>query len=43
MGFSYQKTYNFFLNQMDNNIRALISDLKAAMEKKTTGTKNGNW
>jgi hypothetical protein len=43
MGISYQKTYNYYLYQMDNNIKDLISDLKSAMMTKTTNTKNDDW
>jgi hypothetical protein len=43
MGMSYQKTYNYYLYQMDNNIKDLISDLKAAMTTKATNTKKDEW
>jgi len=41
MGMSYQKTYNYYLYQMDNNIKDLISELKAAMV--TKDTKKEEW
>jgi len=43
MGMSYQKTYNYYLYQMDNNIKELISDLKASMTTKATNTKKEDW
>ena len=43
MGVSYQKIYNYYLSQMDNNIKDLISGLKAAMSTKTTNTKKDDW
>jgi hypothetical protein len=43
MGFSYQKTYNYYLFQMDNNIKELVSDLKAAMTTNLTNTKKDDW
>ena len=43
MGVSYQKIYNYYLAQMDNNIKDLISGLKAAMSTKTTNTKKDDW
>jgi hypothetical protein len=43
MGVSYQKTFNYYLFQMDNNIKNLIVDLKAAMIVKVANTKKDNW
>jgi hypothetical protein len=43
MGMSYQKTYNYYLYQMDNNIRDLIADLKKAMATKSTNSNNEDW
>jgi hypothetical protein len=39
-GYSYKRTYENYLIQMDNDIRALVSDLENAM---TTKTKNNEW
>ena len=39
-GISMQKTYNQILNDMDNNIRKLIGDLKSVMAKKPTPKKD---
>lgn len=39
-GNSYKRTYERYIFQMDENIKALVSDLKAAM---TTKTKNEEW
>ena len=43
MGISHQKTYNYYLFQMDNNIKDLLSDLKSAMTTKETNTKKDDW
>jgi len=43
MGTSHQKTYNYYLYQMDINVKELISDLKAAMSSKSTNTKKDDW
>jgi hypothetical protein len=43
MGMSYQKTYNYYLYQMDNNIKDLIFNLKASMTTKATNTKKDDW
>jgi hypothetical protein len=40
---SYDKTYELYLFQMDENIKALVSDLKAAMKTKATNTKKEDW
>jgi hypothetical protein len=40
---SYQKYYNYCLYQMDNNIKDLITDLKAAMTRKATNSKKDDW
>lgn len=42
MGISYQKTYNYYLYQVDDNIKTLISDLKSAMAS-SSGSKNNEW
>lgn len=43
MGISYQKTYNYYLYQLDNNIKALIAELKAAMTTKASNNKEEEW
>jgi hypothetical protein len=43
MGISYQKYYNYCLYQMDNNIKDLIKDLKAAMTTKATNSMKDDW
>jgi hypothetical protein len=43
MGMSYQKTFNYYLTQMDENIKDLILDLKATMSKKTEVKKKDDW
>ena len=43
LGFSRQSTYNYYLFQMDNNIKSLIVDLKTAMAVKGEGLNNDNW
>jgi hypothetical protein len=43
MGVSYQKTYNYYLYQMDNNIKDLIADLKAAMTTNATNKNKDEW
>lgn len=43
MGMSYQKTYNNYLSQMDNNIKSLISDLKNSMLTKASGVTSDDW
>ena len=43
MGMSYQKTYNYYLYQMDNNIKGLIADLKKTMATKTTNSSTEEW
>jgi hypothetical protein len=43
MGMSYQKTYNYYLFQMNNNVINLITDLKSSMKTKTTNTKKDDW
>jgi hypothetical protein len=43
MGISYQKTYNYYLYQMDKNIKNLIIELKDAMITKTINTKKDDW
>ena len=40
---SYKKTYELYLVQMDENIKALVSDLKTAMKTKATNTKKEDW
>ncbi len=42
MGMSYQKTYNYYLYQMDNNIKDLILNLKENM-KVSTNIKKDEW
>jgi hypothetical protein len=42
-GNSYKRTYERFLFQMDENIKALIEDLKEAMTIKVTNTKKDDW
>lgn len=39
-GISHQKAYNYYLYVMDNNTKDLITDLKSAMNTKTTITKD---
>jgi hypothetical protein len=34
MGVSYQKTYNYYLLQLDSNIKSIITSLKTAMNNK---------
>lgn len=34
VGISYQTTYDYYLNQMNSNIRSLIVDLKTSMDTK---------
>ena len=43
MGISYQKTYNYYLHQVDENINALVSDLKSALSNKIKNTESDNW
>lgn len=43
MGISLQKMYNYYLYQLDNNIKALVADLKTAMATKASSIKNDNW
>lgn len=42
IGMSYQKTYNYYLFQMNNNINALVEDLKLSMLSKSKNN-NDNW
>ena len=42
-GISMQKNYNSCLCQLDNNIRGLISDLKAAMATKPQNSEKDKW
>jgi len=42
MGISYQKTYNYYLLQMDRNITVLVEDLKLSMLSKSKNN-NDNW
>jgi len=42
LGFSYQKTFDYYLHQMDNNINNLIGNLKTSMNAITT-SKNDDW
>ena len=42
-GMSYNKTYELYLFQTDENIKALVSDLKTAMKTKATNTKKEDW
>lgn len=43
MGISYQKTFNYYLSQMDENVKGLIADLKATMGKKAEEKKKDDW
>lgn len=43
LGVSYQKQYNGYLNTMNDNINALIADLKNAMSINTTSITNDDW
>lgn len=43
MGISYQKTFNYYLTQMDENAKDLITDLKNSMNTKSSGKKNDDW
>lgn len=43
MGVSYQKTFNYYLVQVDQNIKDLISDLKVTMSRKTEEKKKDDW
>ena len=43
MGISYQKTFNYYLTQLDENIKSLIIDLKATMSKKADVKKKDDW
>jgi len=43
MGISYQKTFNYYLFQMDRDIKVLISDLKSSMIKNVVATNKDNW
>lgn len=43
MGISYQKTFNYYLTQMDENVKGLIADLKATMSKKAEERKKDDW
>lgn len=40
---SYQKTFNYYLSQMDENIKALILNMKENMSKQNTTGKKDNW
>jgi len=40
MGFSYQKIYNYYLNQMNDNITELVVDLKRAMITNAVSSQN---
>lgn len=42
-GMSYNKTYELYLFQMDENIKSLVSDLKNYMKTKATNTKKDDW
>jgi hypothetical protein len=42
-GMSYKNTYGLYLFQMDENIKALVFDLKTAMKTKATNTKKEDW
>jgi hypothetical protein len=41
MGFSYQKTFNQLLYEMNNNANSLVASIKKGME--TSVTKKGDW
>jgi hypothetical protein len=43
MGMSYQKYYNYYLYQMDNNINELIAGLKTNMAVNSGGAKEESW
>lgn len=43
MGIAMQKYYNYYLYQLDIDIRGLIADLKAAMTTKASGAKSDDW
>jgi hypothetical protein len=43
MGISYQKTFNYYLTQMDENVKGIIIDLRATMSKKAADKKNDDW
>ena len=42
-GMSYQKTFNYYLSQLDTNIKELIADLKASMTNKALNSKKNDW
>lgn len=42
-GMSYNKTYELYLFQTDDNIKSLISELKTAMKTKATNVKKDDW
>lgn len=42
-GVSQKKNFNGYLFQMDNNVKDLISDLKASMTTKTINTTKDDW
>lgn len=42
-GMSYQKTFNYYLSQLDIKIKSLISDLKASMNNKALDNKKNDW
>lgn len=43
MGMSMQKTYNFYLSQLDDNIKLLLEDLKVFMEQPQTNIQSEDW
>jgi len=43
MGMSYQKTFNYYLYQMDNDIKDLILSLKLAMKINSSNSKKSDW
>lgn len=43
MGISHQKTYDYYLTQLDQNTKSLINDLKSAMSAKPANSKKDEW
>ena len=42
-GMSYQKTFNYYLAQLDTKTKSLINDLKESMSNKNLGNKKNDW
>ncbi|MDZ4806788.1 MAG: DUF4468 domain-containing protein [Bacteroidota bacterium] len=43
MGMSYQKTFNYYLLQLDTKTNSLIEDLKASMSSTALNNKKNDW